>query len=207
MASVTSSVNCIVTPATARNAATNVTFTTSVNAASSGLGECNNVISKSTLFNPKEGFQAINGVVNEGRYHGQLSTSYDPTTAENPVSTYYQNAQGATTLFKNYVSRNDAAGVTYNIFATIPMAVLHDFFDKLPITRGWTVRLNLYVNCGLTIVEQVNDLQHVSITSYNIPRQTFLIHGFPYWNRSYYWHWFRCGRSYYFSHLHFENWK
>ena len=46
----------------------------------SGLGELNNVISKSTLFNPKEGYQAVNGVVNEGRFHRQLSTSYDPTT-------------------------------------------------------------------------------------------------------------------------------
>lgn len=174
VASVTASTTCNVTPASGAivNVNANVTFTTPVNAASSGLGECNNVISKSTLFNPREGYQAVNGVVNQGRYSRQMSTSYDPTTAANPVSTYYQNAQGATTLFKNYISKNDADGVTYNIFATIPMAILHDFFDKLPITRGLAVRLNLYLNTGITIVEQVNDVQHVAITSYNIPRQT-----------------------------------
>jgi hypothetical protein len=152
------------------NAATS--FLTPLNAASSGLGECNNVISKSTLFNPKDGYQSENGVVNKGRYSRQMSTSYDPQTVGNPVSTYYQNVQGATTLFKNHISQNNAAGVTYNIFAIIPMAILHDFFDKLPITRGLAVRLNLYLNTGITIVEQVNDVQHISITSYNIPRQT-----------------------------------
>jgi len=138
----------------------------------SGLGECNNVISKATVFNPKDGYQSTNGAINQGRYSRQLSTSYDPTTGGNPVSTYYQNVQGASSLFKNYISQNDNTGVTYNIFATIPMAILHDFFDKLPITRGLAVRLNLYLNTGITVVEQVSDVQHVSITSYNIPRQT-----------------------------------
>ena len=164
---------CNVLPKTALGTATVVNWITPLSLnPPQGLGECNNVISKSTLFNPKDGYQAVNGVVNGGRYSRQSSTSYDPTKAGNPVSTYYQNAQGATTLFKNYVSQNDATGVTYNIFATIPMAVLHDFFDKLPITRGLAVRLQLYVNTGITIVEQVTDNQHLSITSYNIPRQT-----------------------------------
>jgi hypothetical protein len=175
-ATVINQTQCNVTPLPANNIAginANIAgFITPLSVASSGLGECNNIISKSTLFNPKDGYQSMNGAVNNGRYSRQMSTSYDPTTVGNPVSTYYQNAQGATTLFKNHVSQNNAAGVTYNIFATIPMAILHDFFDKLPITRGLAVRLNLYLNTGITIVEQVNDVQHVSITSYNIPRQT-----------------------------------
>ena len=73
-------------------------------------------------------------------------TSYDPTTAGNPVSTYFQSATAAGQLFKNHVVTNSATTIVYNIFATIPMATLNDFFDKLPIARGLNVRLNLYLN-------------------------------------------------------------
>ena len=150
----------------------NVTIVTPLSIAPQGLGECNNVISKASMFNPKDGYQAINGVVNQGRYNRMQSTSYDTTYAGNPVSTYYQQSAGATNLFKNFISQNDTNGVTYQIFATLPMAVLHDFFDKLPITRGLAVRLNMYLNTGITLVENVSSTQHLSFTSVNIPRQT-----------------------------------
>ena len=99
-------------------------------------------------------------------------TSYDPTTVGNPVSTYYQNAAGAGQMFRNFVAQNDANAVVYNIFAVLPMAVLHDFFDKLPIARGLSVRLNLYLNTGIQINETVTAANHVAITSFVIPRQT-----------------------------------
>jgi hypothetical protein len=152
--------------------AVNVTILTPLSIAPQGLGECNNVISKASMFNPKDGYQAINGVVNQGRYNRMQSTSYDTTYAGNPVSTYYQQSAGATNLFKNFISQNDTNGVTHQIFATLPMAVLHDFFDKLPITRGLAVRLNMYLNTGITLVENVSSTQHLIFTSVNIPRQT-----------------------------------
>ena len=52
------------------------------------------------------------------------------------------------------------------------MCVLHDFFDKLPIARGLTVRLNLYLNTGIQITETVATSNHVAITSSVILRAT-----------------------------------
>ena len=53
---------------------------TPLNLTNNGLGETNNVISKSTLFNPRDGYQALNGLVNEGRRARMQDTSYDPST-------------------------------------------------------------------------------------------------------------------------------
>jgi hypothetical protein len=137
-----------------------------------GLGECNNSISKTSNaeFNPREGFQT-NGV-NKGRLQRMMSTSFDPTSTNNPITTYFQTAAQAAFEWKNYVYENAANRVTYNIFAVLPMSVLHDFFDKLPITRGLSVRLSLYLNTGITINETISASQHLSITSSVMPRQT-----------------------------------
>ena len=145
---------------------------TPLNLVNPGLGECNNVISKGSGFNPRDGYQAVNGTVNQGRFARMQDTSYDPTSTGNPISNYYQTANGAGQMFKNFVSQNDATAVVYNIFAVIPMAVLHDFFDKLPISRGLSVRLNLYLNTGIQINETVTQANHVSINSFVVPRQT-----------------------------------
>jgi hypothetical protein len=149
-----------------------VQITTPLNLSSNGIGECNNCISKATGFNPRDGYQAINGVINQGRLQRMQDTSYDPTTAGNPVSTYFQSATAAGQLFKNHVVTNSASTIVYNIFATIPMATLHDFFDKLPIARGLNVRLNLYLNTGIQINETVTQANHTTINSSVIPRQT-----------------------------------
>ena len=164
---------CNVLPKTAVGTPVNVSWITPLSLnPPQGLGECNNVISKSSTFNAKDGYQAVNGVVNQGRYSRMQSTSYDTTFAGNPVSTYYQTSAGATNLFKNFVSQNDTNGVTYQIFATLPCAVLHDWFKKLPVTRGLSCRLNMYLNTGITLQESVSSTQHLSFTSVNIPRQT-----------------------------------
>jgi hypothetical protein len=154
------------------NTAATVAVTTSLGSSNPGLGETNNVISKSTGFNPRDGWQALNGTINQGRVARMLDTSFDPTTAGNPVSNYYQNAAGAGQMFRNFVAQNDANAIVYNIFAVLPMGILHDFFDKLPIARGLSVRLNLYLNTGIQINETVTAANHVSINSFVIPRQT-----------------------------------
>ena len=153
-------------------AAAGTQISTPLNLSSNGIGECNNCISKATGFNPRDGYQAINGVINQGRLQRMQDTSYDPTTAGNPVSTYFQSAVAAGQLFKNHVVTNSASTIVYNIFATIPMATLHDFFDKLPIARGLNVRLNLYLNTGIQINETVTQANHTTINSSVIPRQT-----------------------------------
>jgi hypothetical protein len=54
-------------PSTGLNTAQTIQFFTSLSAVNQGLGECNNVISKPTGFDPRLGYQALNGVVNDGR--------------------------------------------------------------------------------------------------------------------------------------------
>ena len=149
-------------------AAVTTTFFTPLNLTNNGLGETNNVISKSTLFNPRDGYQALNGLVNEGRRARMQDTSYSTSG----LSSTYQSAASAGQIFKNNIVQNDASAVMYNLFACLPMATLHNFFQKLPITRGLSVRLNLYLNTGITINETVTKANHVSITSSVIPRQT-----------------------------------
>ena len=134
-----------------------------------GLGECNNFISKpNTLFNPIEGY-LINDI-NEGRQKRVMSTSFDPSRTE--LSQHFVQESKVAESFRNYLAVNSASEITYNIFATIPMSVLHDFFDKLPIARGLSVRLNLYLNTGITINETINGVQHQSIDSFSVPRGT-----------------------------------
>jgi hypothetical protein len=156
-------------PQTAITTASIVSWLTPLSLTNAGLGETNNIISKaSSLFNPSQGF--LTNIINEGRQKRTMNTSYDPS--QTSISNYFTNISKTGDAFRNSLITNSSTEITYNIFATIPMSVLHDFFDKLPITRGLSVRLNLYLNTGITIVENVNGAQHLNIVSYTMPRQT-----------------------------------
>ena len=54
-------------PNGALGTAVTVQISTPLSLSSGGLGECNNSISKATGFNPRDGYQAINGLINQGR--------------------------------------------------------------------------------------------------------------------------------------------
>jgi hypothetical protein len=156
-------------PASALTINQPITWLTPLSLTNSGLGESNNVISKSSaLFNPSTGF--LTNVINQGRQNRLMNTGYDPS--QTTINNYFTTVSKTGESFRNCLLTNTATEITYNIFATIPMSVLHDFFDKLPITRGLSVRLNLYLNTGITITENVSSAQHVSIVNYSIPRQT-----------------------------------
>jgi len=149
--------------------ATTITWITPLSLTNQGLGECNNVISKAnSLFNPSSGF--LTNIINQGRQNRIMNTAYDPS--QNAINNYFTTTTKTGESFRNCLITNSSTEVTYNIFATIPMSVLHDFFDKLPIARGLSVRLNLYLNTGITITENVNSAQHVSIGNYTMPRGT-----------------------------------
>jgi hypothetical protein len=152
-------------------AGTVITWQTPLNSPDyyTGIGESNNVISKSTnIFNPVNGF--LNSIVNEGRQKRLMGTSFDPTVAE--IATNFTSQSKVLESFRNCCVTNTGTEITYNIFATIPMSVLHDFFDKLPIARGLSVRLNLYLNTGIFINETIQAVNHISIDSFTMPRQT-----------------------------------
>ena len=134
-----------------------------------GIGESNNIISKTnSIFNPIDGF--LNSIVNEGRQKRIMGTSFDANQTQ--IATNFTSQSKVLESFRNSCITNTTTEITYNIFATIPMSVLHDFFDKLPIARGLSVRLNLYLNTGISINETIAGLQHVSIDSFTMPRQT-----------------------------------
>ena len=148
---------------------TAIFWTTPLSLTNQGLGECNNLISKSSsLFNPSQGF--LTNVINEGRQKRIMNTGYDPS--QDAVKNNFTTLSRTGESFRNSLITNTVTEITYNIFATIPMSVLHDFFDKLPIARGLSVRLNLYLNTGISITETVSAAQHVAITDYTMPRQT-----------------------------------
>jgi hypothetical protein len=162
-----------VTPVPAANiAAGNTTWITpftSVTDWNSGLGESNNIISKpNSIFNPIEGF--LTSTINEGRQKRIMSTGFDPS--QNQIRQNFISESKVAESFRNCIVTNTATEITYNLFCTIPMCTLHNFFDALPIARGLSVRLNLYLNTGITINETIDGIQHVSIDSYSMPRQT-----------------------------------
>ena len=74
---------------------------TPLNLTNNGLGETNNVISKSTLFDPRNGYQALNGLVNEGRKARMQDTSYDPSA----LASTYQTAASAGIMFRNHSAK------------------------------------------------------------------------------------------------------
>lgn len=119
-----------------------------------GIGECNNVISKSTSFTPREGWNGVNGNVNSGRLKRMINTSFDATTTTLNATTQaigrYVDNNNLTTFRKNGVYTRTATNITYYMIATIPLAILHDFFQKLPIVRGAKLKIILRLNTGIT---------------------------------------------------------
>ena len=85
---------------------------TPVNVVNPGLGECNNIISKGSSFNPRDGYQALNGLVNQGRLARMQDTSFDAST----LAGTYQTTTAAGQMFKNHVITNDASTIVYKNF-------------------------------------------------------------------------------------------
>jgi len=137
-------------------------------ASSSGVGECNNVIAKSSSFNPREGWNGINGTVNAGRVRRMINTSFDATTASltaNSVIGKYIDNNNATTFRKNGVYTRTTTNITYYYMATIPLAILHDFFQKLPIVRGAKLKIILRLNTGVSVNLTTTANTYVSVNA------------------------------------------
>jgi hypothetical protein len=118
-----------------------------------GLGECNNVIAQSSttsgVFNPRGGWTGDKNFINNGRVKRQQNTSFDPTI----VNSFLTSAQVGNQL-RNYVSTNTATQITYQIFATIPMAELFcKIFRDTHTFHKHSSRLNFFqVPTSLTLI-------------------------------------------------------
>jgi hypothetical protein len=131
-----------------------------------GLGECNNKIQQ-TLFTTSNGW-GVNGMnFNQGRINRMLNTSYDPLATEQAKFTTAALLQQAG---KNYVDRTTSTSyINYYILATIPLRILHDAFEKLPLMRGAYFRLivNTNTSCLTTLTNNNTNYQTISTTSQN----------------------------------------
>ena len=68
----------------------------------------------------------LNSIVNEGRQKRIMGTSFDANQTQ--IVTNFKSQSKVLESFRNSCITNTTTEITYNIFATIPMSVLHDFF-------------------------------------------------------------------------------
>ena len=122
-------------------------------ASATGLGECNNVITRSN-FNPTSGYGLSGFNQNSGRLQRMVnSTSYDPImeTTENLSNVQ---SSGKNYSLRDNLSVSGVAGtktglvVNYYIIATIPLNILSDLFAKMPLVKGVYLKITLNLNAG-----------------------------------------------------------
>ena len=135
-----------------------------------GLGECNNKL-KNTTFTSLGNWGSSVWDGNRGRLERQMNTSFDPINGRGgSAGTNLTTAAVANESGKNHVVFNGAKDITYNILATIPLKILHDFFKKLHLTKGMYMRLvlNLNTQCSTSVVLAPN-----GTTAANIEYKSF----------------------------------
>jgi len=122
-----------------------------------GLRNGANVINTETnvnidqqLFTPAAGFGNGESLQNKGRLARMQQTSFDPAQYPNVIPAASIDAVMQQTG-KQYMTRT-TTDLVYYIQANIPLACMHDLFDKLPLCKGIYIRLilNLNTNCKVT---------------------------------------------------------
>lgn len=111
--------------------------------------ETNNYIHSQT-FTPSAGFAGSDALQNKGRLARQSQTSFDPSQFPQCIPAGSVDAT-MQQCGKNYCVKTTTDIVHY-VQANIPLACLHDLFEKLPLCKGIYIRLivNLNTNCRLT---------------------------------------------------------
>jgi len=109
--------------------------------------EANNVIT-GRVFTPSDGFGSGISDQNTGRLERMMSTSFSAARSPQTVA---QDANGNPTyagqIGKDYCTIDATPqNITYFVLATIPLKILHPFFEALPLCKSPVVRINLYLN-------------------------------------------------------------
>jgi len=111
-----------------------------------GVGECNNTVVQTT-FTPVAKAWGTNGWnFNQGRINRMLSTSFDPSNCPIGGVTGLVSASSLKTVSKNYYATSGNTDNVHYVTATIPLKIIHDFFRKMPLTKGAYMRLILNLN-------------------------------------------------------------
>jgi hypothetical protein len=118
-----------------------------------GLGETNNAI-KAVLFDPALGYGNNTSNVNTGRLERMKTTSYNPDTLA--TVQWFTNAAQAKAGWISHVSTNSITTLIYDLYAIIPLPVLHPVFSEIGLCRGMKLNITLNCNTGSRAVIGVN---------------------------------------------------
>jgi hypothetical protein len=123
-------------------------YSFSAGAARNGDGYANNAVNKDLAI----AYRNSLGNCNEGYLDRLRNTAYPLTTRDTGINSLPQIATTALAnqIGMNYVQDNAGAGAArvwqWNILATIRLKDVSDFFDKMPLVRGATLRLIVNYN-------------------------------------------------------------
>lgn len=88
---------------------------------------------------------------NEGMRKRQDWYGYDPVNSANSQGQNLINGPGTcNTVYRSYKSQTQAGSVIWNVFAKLRLKDLADYFEKLPLLKGATMRF--YINTNQTSI-------------------------------------------------------
>ena len=127
-----------------------------------GIGENNNVVTNLT-FNPGNGIeQGLGTVQNSGFRRRANKTSYNVLGTEIAKYSSLANVQNSRKSFMHYES---TTSMYYYIMVTIPLAQMHDLFDKLPLIRNPYIKLTMQMHTATAVIPYTHATTVMGLTS------------------------------------------
>ncbi len=124
-----------------------------------GIGECNNTMVD--VYDPNLGYlQGLES--NEGVLQRCYKTSYNVANVE--IAKYVSKAQMQTQR-KSYLDVVSTTDMYYYIMATIPLNLLHDLFEKMPLVRNPYFKITLQCHTATAVIPYLHTGTTAGITS------------------------------------------
>ena len=124
-----------------------------------GLGECNNTMVDSSI--PTGGYgQGLE--TNTGMHARSHKTSYNVANTE---IAKFTNTALTQTQRKSYLNVDSTTDMYYYIMAVIPLNLLHDLFEKMPLVRNAYFKLTLQVHASTAVIPYTHTGTTLGLTS------------------------------------------